>query len=139
MTVENRMHDAILTAIDNVVIPRVETAVKAITGSTGHGTNGEVQNSDRRDFIGNIRNTPLVSASSRLDLDAELNRNDESRNNVDFEDGDFPALKHNYDRREHAHHRKLVHFTQFQFIRKIGSLWHVNFFNFLRNSASKCS
>ena len=28
MTVENRMHDAILTAIDNVVIPRFEMAVK---------------------------------------------------------------------------------------------------------------
>ena len=31
-TVDNRMHDAILTTIDNVVIPRVEIAVKLITG-----------------------------------------------------------------------------------------------------------
>ena len=45
-----------------------------------------------------------MSASSRLDLDNELNRNDETRNNEVFEDGDFPALKPNYDRREHAHH-----------------------------------
>ena len=44
MTVENRMHDAILAVIDNVVIPRVEMAVKSITNSTGHGTNSEVQN-----------------------------------------------------------------------------------------------
>ena len=50
MTVENRMHYAILTAIDNMVIPRVEMAVKLITGSTGYGTNSEVQNPDRRDF-----------------------------------------------------------------------------------------
>ena len=105
MTVENRMHDAILTAIDNVVIPRVGMAVKSITGSTGHGTNSKVQNPDRRDFIGHIKNTPLMSASSRLDLDAELNRNDETRNNEDFEEGDFPALRPNYDRRMHAHHR----------------------------------
>ena len=33
MTVENRLHDAILTAIDNVVIPRVEMAVKSTTSS----------------------------------------------------------------------------------------------------------
>ena len=57
MTVENCMHDAILTAIDNVIIPRVEILVKSITGSTGHGTNSEIQNPDRRDFLGNIRNT----------------------------------------------------------------------------------
>ena len=57
MTVESRMHDAILTAIDSVVIPTVDMAVKSITGSTGHGTNSEVQNPDRRDFWG-ILETP---------------------------------------------------------------------------------
>ena len=41
---------------------------------------------------------------SRLDLDIELIRNGATRNDVDFEDGYFPALKHNYDRRKHAHH-----------------------------------
>ena len=45
-----------------------------------------------------------MTASSRLDLDNELNRNDETRNAVDFQDGDFPALKPNYDWRAHAHH-----------------------------------
>ena len=37
MTVENRMHDAILTAMDKVVNLRVEIAMRSITGSTGHG------------------------------------------------------------------------------------------------------
>ena len=83
------MHDVILTATDSMGIPRVEMAMKSITDSTGHGTNGEVQNPDRWDFLGNIRNTPLMSASSRLDLDNELKRNGETRNDVDFEDGDF--------------------------------------------------
>ena len=46
-----------------------------------------------------------MSASSRLDLDNELNNNDETRNNENFEDGDLPVLKPNYDRRAHAHHR----------------------------------
>ena len=104
MTVENRMHYAILTAIHKVVIPRVEMAVKSIAGSTGHATNSEVQNPERRDFLGNIRNNPLMSATSRLDLDNELYRNDDTCNDEDFEDCNFPALKHNYDRRAHAHH-----------------------------------
>ena len=46
-----------------------------------------------------------MSASSRLALDNELNRNDETRNDEDFDDGDCPALKPNYDRRAHAHHK----------------------------------
>ena len=42
LTVEKRMHDAILTAIDNMVIPRVQMGVNLNTVSTGHGTNSEV-------------------------------------------------------------------------------------------------
>ena len=57
MTVENRTHDAILTAIDNVVIARIAMAVKSITGSTGRRINSEVQNPDRENFVWNIRNT----------------------------------------------------------------------------------
>ena len=105
MTIESRMHDAILTAIDIVIFPRSEMAVKSITGSKGHGTNSEVRNLDRRDFLGNVSNTPLMWASSRLDLYNELNRNHEIRNNKDFEeDGNFLALKPTYDRRAHADH-----------------------------------
>ena len=98
------MHIAISTVIGNVIIPTVEIAVKLIAVSTGRGTNSEVQNPDRRDFLGNIRNTPLMSASGRLDFGKELNRNDATRNDLVFEDGDFPTLKQNYDRNEDAHH-----------------------------------
>ena len=103
------MHDAILTAIDNVVLSRVEMAEKLTTGSTGHETKSEVQNPDQRDFLGNIRNNPLMLASSRLDLHNELNWNDDTRMDVNFEDGDFPALKFNYERRVYAHHMVTGH------------------------------
>ena len=63
------------------------------------------------DLLGNIRNTPLISASSRLDIDNELNRNDETRKDVDLEDADFPALKPNSDRGEHARHMVKGHNT----------------------------
>ena len=48
VTIENHMHGK--TAMDKVVIPRVEMAVKSITGSSGHGLNSKVQISDRRVF-----------------------------------------------------------------------------------------
>ena len=41
LTVENCMHNVILTAMDELVIPRVEMAVKSITGSSGHEPNSE--------------------------------------------------------------------------------------------------
>ena len=103
-TVKNRMHDAILTAIDKVVIPRVETAVSSITGSSGYEPNSEVQNPDRRDFLGNAGNTALLSAFSRLDLNTNQDRNDEACNEKNFEDGDFPVLGPNYNRRTQTHH-----------------------------------
>ena len=103
-TVEKCIHHAILTALDNVVVSRGEMAVKSITGSVGHETGSEVQNPDRIDFVRNIRNTPLMSASSHMDLDNVSNRNDATRKDVDFEDGGFPALKSYYDRRENVHH-----------------------------------
>ena len=59
LTDENRMHDGIATAMDTVVIPRVDMALKSITGSSGHGPNSEVQNPDRRDFLEDAGNTPL--------------------------------------------------------------------------------
>ena len=57
MTVENRTHEAILRAIDIVVITRFEMAVKSIRGSTGHRINSEVQNPDRENFVCYIRYT----------------------------------------------------------------------------------
>ena len=104
--VENRMHDAILTAMENVVIPRVEMALRSITGSSGQRSDSLVQNPDRRDFIRNTANTPLKSASSRLDLNLDQDRIDETCDIENFEDSNFPALKPNYDRRAHGHHNK---------------------------------
>ena len=47
-----------------------------------------------------------MSASSRLDLNINQDKNDETRNEENFEDGDFPALRPSYDRRAQAHHSR---------------------------------
>ena len=103
------MLDEILTALDEAVITRVKMTVSSITGSSGHGTNSEVQNPDRGDFLGNAENTPLMSASSRLDLNTNQDGNDEIRNEENFRDGEFPALKSNYDWRAQFHHMVTGH------------------------------
>ena len=92
------MHDAILRAMNNVVIPRVEMAVKLITASSGNGPNSLVQNLDQR-FYGKIENTPLRSASSQLDLYVEQDEIDETGGFDNSEYGDSLATRLNYDRR----------------------------------------
>ena len=92
-TVENRMEDAFSTAMDKMIIPRVEMTVKSITGSSRHGPISEVQNLDRKDLLGNAGNTPLKLGSRRLDLNTNQDRKDEIRNEENFEDGDFLGIR----------------------------------------------
>ena len=104
-TVENRMHGATLPAMDSFIIQRVEMAVRSITGLSRHGPNSTVQNLDRMDFIRNRENTPLKSSSNRLDLNIDQDSIDEQRDVESFVDGDFPALRSNYDRHAYTHHK----------------------------------
>ena len=91
-------------------------AVRSVTGSSGRGPNSVALNLNRRDFSGNTENTPLMSASSLVDLSIDQHRNDENCNIENFEDVDFPALRFSYDRQAHAHHNindKSLHFSCF--------------------------
>ena len=64
MTVENRMHEAIFTAMESGVIPRVEMAVRSFANSSGRGPSKVIHNPDREDFTENTENTSLMSTSS---------------------------------------------------------------------------
>ena len=57
------------------------------------GPNSMVQNLDQRDFSENTKNTSLISASSWVDSNIDQDRNDETRNVENFEDGDFPGVE----------------------------------------------
>ena len=99
--VENRVYDA----IENVVRPRVEMAVRSITGSSRHEPNSGVLNPDLRDISGYTEITLLMSTSGRVDLNIDQDRNDKTRSVENIEDGNFSAvLRRNYDRRAHTHH-----------------------------------
>ena len=104
ISVKNWKQHAILTAMNTMLILRVEIALKLITSSSGRGLITRVENSDRKDFTVNTESTPLRSASSRLYLIIEQDVVDETGDNDNPEDGDFPATRPIYDRRAHAHH-----------------------------------
>ena len=53
--VETRIHDAVLTAIENLVIPRAELAMKSVNAFSGRSVDGVVLDLDQKDFSENCR------------------------------------------------------------------------------------
>ena len=83
--------------------------MRSVTGSSGHGPNSTIQNPGRRDFIGITENTPLKSASSRLALNIDQDRIDETRDIEFFEDGHFLPIRPNYKRQSRNRHMLTGH------------------------------
>ena len=85
---EVRVQDLVFTAIENLVIPRVELAMKSANASSGRIVDGNVLELDQRDFSGNFEGLRLT-ASSRINSRTDLNRFDETRGNIAVEEGDL--------------------------------------------------
>ena len=86
-TVETRVEDVVLAAIENLVIPRVELAMKSTNASSGTSVYDNVLDPDQRDFSGNVENLRLT-ASSRTHSRTDLNRIDQTRDNITVEESD---------------------------------------------------
>ena len=99
MAVEQRVHAAILTAMDNIVIPRVKMVEISI-----------IESSERGQIVWSKILTREISQGKysthdRVDLNIDQDRNDETGIGENSEDGDFPALRPNSDRQPHTHHK----------------------------------
>ena len=51
-TVEDRIQNAILTALDNIVAPKIELAIRSISASSGRDVTSVSVNSERREHAG---------------------------------------------------------------------------------------
>ena len=61
--VDNKIHD-ILTAVENVVIPRVELSIVSPNTTSVRGyRSGIINNPDHSDFTENMEESPLMNAS----------------------------------------------------------------------------
>ena len=75
--VETRLQDAVLTAIENLVIPRVELAMKSANAFSGRSVDCNTLEPDPRDFSVNIEGLQ-TTVSSRKNSQTDLNRIDEA-------------------------------------------------------------
>ena len=101
-TVEDRIQNAILTAIDNIVAPKIELAIRSINASSGRDVTSVSANSERREHVG--INASFENASENINTLGVTNINDESRHS--FQDGVGESLVQGtqFGRQSHAHH-----------------------------------
>ena len=105
-TVEDRIQNAILTAIDNIVAPEIELAIRPINASSGRDATSVSANSERREHVG--INTSFENASGNNNTLGVSNVNDETRHNIPDEVSELSVPETQFDRQAHTHHLRFT-------------------------------
>ena len=101
-TVEDRIQNAILTAIYNIVAPKIELAIRSISASSGRDVTSVSVNSKRREHAG--INASFENASGNNDTQVISKVNDETRHGITEEVSEFSVPETHFDRQPHTHH-----------------------------------
>ena len=101
-TVEDRIQNAILTGIDNIVSPKIELAIRSINASSGRDVTSVSANSERREHIG--INASFENASGNNNTLGVSNVNDETRHSIPDEVSELSVPETHFDRQTHTHH-----------------------------------
>ena len=107
-TVEEKIQNAILTAIDNIVASKFHLALKSINASSGRDATSVAANSECREHV--EINAFFDNASENNNIQQVLNGNDETRNNILDKVSELSVPETRFDRQTHTHHRTGVDF-----------------------------
>ena len=94
-TVEDRIQNATLTAIDNIVAPKIELAIRSINASSGRDVTSVTANSERGEHVGII--APFENASENNNILHISNVNDETRHNLPEEVSELSVPETHFD------------------------------------------
>ena len=101
-TVEDRIQNAILTATDNIVAPKIELAIRSINASSGRDVISVAANSERGERLG--INASFENASGNNDVLHVSDVNVETRHNIQDEVSELSVPQTRFDRQAHTHH-----------------------------------
>ena len=101
-TVGDRIKNAILTAIENIVAPKIELAIRSINASSGRDVATVTANSERGERVG--LNTFFENASENNNTLRVPNVNDETRLNIPDEVSVLSVPETSLDRQPQTHH-----------------------------------
>ena len=118
-TVEHRIQNAILTAIENIVAPKIELAIRSINASSGRDATSVTANSECGERVG--INASFENASENNNTLRVPNVNDETRLNIPDEVSELSVPEARFDRQPQTHHKndlliaqKRLSFSKFQ-------------------------
>ena len=112
-TVADRIQNAVLTAIDNIVAPKIELAIRSINASSGRDATSVSANSERRKHVG--INTSFENASGNNNTLGVSNVDDETRHNIPDEVNELSVPGTPFDRQTHTRNSL---FTMLRWYRK---------------------
>ena len=101
-TVEDRIQNAILTAIDNIIVPKIELAIRSVNASSGRDVTSVTANSERGERVG--INASFENASENNNTLRVPNVSDETRLNIPDEVSELSVPETRFDRQPHTHH-----------------------------------
>ena len=101
-TDEDKIQNAILTAIDNIVAPKIELANRSRNASSGRDVTSVNSNSEREKHVG-IK-ASFENASGNNSILHVSNVNDETRPKTPDEVSELSATETHFDRQTHTHH-----------------------------------
>ena len=101
-TVEDRIQNAILTAIENIVAPKIELAIRSINASSGRDVTSVTANSERGERVG--INASFENASENNNTLRVPNVSDETRLNIPDEVSELSVPETRFERQPHTHH-----------------------------------
>ena len=108
-SVEDRIQNANLTAIDCIITPKMELAIRLTIASSVRDTTSVTAISDLGEHIGNTA-APFENVSERNNTQHVFNTNDETQNNIPDELSEFSVPRTHFDRQPPTHHIKSLNF-----------------------------
>ena len=106
-TTEDRIQNAILTAIDCIVAPQIELAIRSVNASCGLDAINVTANSERGEHIGIT--APFENVSERNNTLHVLNMN-ETRSKIPDEVSELSVPDTHFDRQPNTHHTLIIEY-----------------------------
>ena len=103
-TVEDRVQNAILTAIDNIMAPKIDLAIRSINASSGRVVTSVAANSERGEHVG--INASFENACANNNILHVSNINGETRQKIPDEVCELSVPETHFDRQAHTHHNE---------------------------------
>ena len=123
-TFEDRIQNAILTAIDSIVDPKIELAIRSLDASSGRDAISVTANSEHGEHVG--INASFENASGNINVLHASNVNDETQSYIPDEVSKLSVPETRFDRQTHTHQNSVHRIQRFVGVKIVRHL-HLRF------------